>query len=219
MMEDGTVFIYYARFHTPLPAARFAQLLAPLPSAMQKKVSAFRRWEDAHASLFGKLLLQRACHDQGLACDLHHIQYSAFGRPYLENGIDFNISHSGTLVVCAVSARGKIGIDIELNAPLNHEDFRSQFGAQEWESIVSAPSPLPVFYKYWTMKEAILKADGSGLNASLAALNVIDPARIFYDGGQWHIKAINGFENYICHVASQEAGQRYELREIRFMGI
>lgn len=219
MMEDGTVFIYYTCFPTPLPAARFAQLLARLPSALQKKVSAFRRWEDAHASLFGKLLLQRAYDDQGIACDLHHLRYSAFGRPYLENGMDFNISHSGTLVVCAVSATGKIGIDIELNAPLNHEDFRSQFGAQEWEGIVSAPEPLPVFYKYWTMKEAILKADGSGLNASLAALNVIDPAGIFYDGCQWHIQAITGFENYICHAASQEAGQHYELKEIRFMDI
>jgi 4'-phosphopantetheinyl transferase len=217
MKEHGTVLIYYARFDTPLPAARFALLLERLPVAMQQKVTAFSRWEDAHASLSGKLLLQRACLDLGLSGDLCEVRYSAFGRPYLENGPDFNISHSGNVVVCAVSTAGRTGIDIELNIPVNLEDFRDHFAEEEWQHILAAPDPLPVFYKYWTIKEAVLKAQGSGFQASLAALHVTDPASIFYAGRQWHIKAITGFGNYTCHAASQEGRQRYELRETALM--
>lgn len=219
MKEHGTVLIYYARFDTPLPAAGFTRLLERLPAAMQQKAAAFSRWEDAHASLLGKLLLQRACLDLGLPRDLHQVRYSAFGRPYLESGPDFNISHSGNLVVCAVSTAGRTGIDIEWNAPVMLEDFRDHFADGEWQCITAAPDPLPVFYRYWTIKEAVLKAQGSGFQTSLAALHVTDPASIFYAGRQWYIKTITGFENYTCHAASQEEGQHYELREIALMDL
>ena len=150
----------------------FQALLGRLPGVMQQKILRFRRWQDAYGSLLGKLLLQTAMKKAGLPGDLNGLLVSAYGRPYWAAGPDFNISHSGTRVACVLSLQGRVGIDLELCADLSIGDFQSQFTAAEWATITGSETPLLTFYRYWTAKESLIKADGRGLQIPLDGIEI-----------------------------------------------
>ncbi|MET0658245.1 MAG: 4'-phosphopantetheinyl transferase superfamily protein [Steroidobacteraceae bacterium] len=104
----------------------------------------------------------------------------AHGRPDVLNGvaaasgITFNISHSTGAIACAVTRATTIGIDLESIArqPLPLDVAMAHFSVAEVESLntatVSAQAPL--FFAYWTLKEAYLKAIGKGLSVPLNQL-------------------------------------------------
>lgn len=91
------------------------------------------------------------------------------GKPYLQDhtSLWFNISHSGNAVACAVSTLGSVGVDIEqqhrngeladIQAMVLSDDERQQL--QELDDTQTELAML----RWWTIKEAISKADGRGL--------------------------------------------------------
>jgi 4'-phosphopantetheinyl transferase len=187
-------------------------LLADLPAEIRQKVKSYRRWQDAHGALFGKLLLQKALIDSGYSGDLANLWYTEFRRPYLPEGPDFNIYHSGCRVVCALSLDGRIGIDLEEVRDLGIDDFRGQFTPHEWQSISSSAVPLFDFYTYWTAKESVLKADGRGLTVPLSSL-VVMGSTVTVEGFTWKLKRIEEFGHYICHVAYDGLDDTVEIKE------
>ncbi len=105
------------------------------------------------------------------------------GKPFLEdNGklnIHFNISHSGEFTVFAFNQFNEIGIDIEKieNIPDIIEIVDRYFTNREKLSIHSCTinERLTLFYKFWTRKEAVLKALGVGLLKPLDSVDVSFP--------------------------------------------
>ena len=91
-----------------------------------------------------------------LGCDASHIMLRDNGKPWLPDGPYFNISHSGGLVLLAVSDLGEIGCDVEsLARPLrNPEAMRRKIALPGEEGI-----PLLTL---WVKKEAVFKAGGPG---------------------------------------------------------
>jgi 4'-phosphopantetheinyl transferase len=91
-----------------------------------------------------------------LACDPREIafQLGAHGKPALVDGtgeagrLRFNVSHSGSLMLVAVSAEREVGVDVELIGPRRE---RYTVG----------------FLREWTRREAVAKCVGTGLSASL----------------------------------------------------
>src|SRR4051812_9172220 len=139
--------IYYAANTQKLDEDSLFHYLSLLPLQMKEKILKFRRWEDAQASLFGKLLLRKGFEELGLPYKLDALLLNDFGRPYLSE-LDFNISHAGEYVVCIISSQAKVGIDIEKIKPIKIEDFRSQFIESEWEHIISSNNNIDMFYQY-----------------------------------------------------------------------
>ena len=104
-----------------------------------------------------------------------HFTEAMRGKPFVkspwENFSSFNLAHSANLVVCAVSADGQIGIDVEsldrmtTGIPL----ARRFFAAAEVEQLVGLPANLQQesFLQIWTLKEAYIKAIGDGLSMPL----------------------------------------------------
>ena len=206
-----SLHLYSTVFPEPLSPTAFQRLLSRLPAPMQKKILAYRRWQDAYASLFGKLLLEKALLQAGLSADLTDLRVTEYGRPYLdgysspytEGGADFNISHSGNRVVCILSTLGRVGIDLEENNDIAIEDFQSQFTVTEWAAITGAVIPLQAFYHYWTAKESLIKADGKGLQIPLNSLEVGNQPSVVVNGQHWYIRDLPIFPNYACHVACE----------------
>lgn len=86
------------------------------------------------------------------------------GKPFAKGlDIHFNISHSGDLVVCAVSDK-EIGIDIEKIRSINPRVFEKFADKKEVEYINSHKNGL---FEIWTLKEAYFKCIGTGLGADI----------------------------------------------------
>ena len=199
-----SIRIYSTSYKDPVSTEIWQSLLSQLPVDLNQKIRKYRRWQDAHASLFGKHLLLLALRKEGLTGDLNNLQYTPYGRPYLAGGPDFNISHSGTRVVCILGSQGGVGIDLEEIRELSIADFRDQFTEGEWRAIQQSAKPLEAFYHFWTAKECLSKADGRGLNLPLADLRIENNTKISLGGRVWNIRVVNGFPDYICHMASEE---------------
>lgn len=63
--------------------------------------------------------------------------------------------------VGAVAAGCPIGIDLERIRPVHPGVYRKAADETEWR--LSAENRLTLFFRYWTAKEAVLKAAGTGL--------------------------------------------------------
>jgi 4'-phosphopantetheinyl transferase len=104
------------------------------------------------------------------------------GKPYLNavhtsGYIQFNVSHSHELALVAVSARRELGVDLERVRPVDDMDgIVARFFAPAERLAFDRLPPgdrLSTFYRYWTLKEAYLKASGVGLSRALADVDVI----------------------------------------------
>jgi len=195
--------IFYTDISFPRNETGFDIYLDKLPQSLKDKVLKFRRWQDSYASLFGKLLLEAGLLNCGFSSfTFNDLQYTSFNRPFIEDNIDFNLSHSGAFVVCALSNEGKVGIDIEEVKSINLEHLEGQFTANEWLNITDAIDPYREFYSCWTKKEAILKASGEGLNMPLTQLQLLDGYGVL-NNNKWYIKEYYVANNYSVHLASE----------------
>jgi 4'-phosphopantetheinyl transferase len=100
------------------------------------------------------------------------------GRPEIGDStalVSFNIAHSAGLVVCAVSRGGTVGVDVEhrLRPPVDARMVRRYCAPGEVEDIErQGPAAWQdQFLKYWTLKEAYLKARGLGIAVHLSDLS------------------------------------------------
>ncbi|WP_208821673.1 4'-phosphopantetheinyl transferase HetI [Tolypothrix sp. PCC 7910] len=98
--------------------------------------------------------------------------YEPRGKPFLasrfsHSGLSFNLSHSQNLALCAVSKNRQIGIDLEYIRPMSDLESLAQrfFLPREYDLVRSLPDEQKssVFFRYWTCKEAYLKATGEGI--------------------------------------------------------
>ncbi len=82
------------------------------------------------------------------------------GAPKPCNGLYWSLTHK-THYVAAVTAPHRVGIDIERVKPCNSGLYARIADPAEW-ALASTVS-LPLFFRFWTAKEAVLKAASSGL--------------------------------------------------------
>ena len=99
----------------------------------------------------------------------------ANGRPYIigRKDLDFNISHSDCLAVCALSIGGGVGVDTEPKIskipPERQNRFaKKYFSEREQEIFLDEPA---CFSRLWTSKEAYLKRAGIGIATNLSSVD------------------------------------------------
>jgi len=182
------MLISYLSIDVQITNANFEALKRLIPGSFITKNDRFHKFQDRQRNLFGLLLLMRSWHnlfDESL--NLENIKTSKFNRPYLPNSpVDFNISHSGDFVVCVLSADSRVGIDIEQKKDVDLNDFARTMNSDQWTEIHTSNNPLDTFFKYWSMKESVIKADGRGLSIPLTEI-ILDKDRVSYDGNLWHL--------------------------------
>jgi 4'-phosphopantetheinyl transferase len=123
------------------------------------------------------------------------------GVPQPCDGIHWSISHK-TRYVCGVVAPLPIGIDIERVRDFSAGLYQKTATDEEWALADMQCDAVMAFFRYWTAKEAVLKATGIGIKDLLKCRvnHIIDDMhlQIRYDGQDWLI------EHFIFndHVAS-----------------
>ncbi len=169
-----------------------AMLWESLSSGEQGRAQRFRfpvhrqRFILAHAAL--RNILSRYL---GLPARRLEFNHNAYGKPELtlQDGGDwlsFNLSHSHSLALVAVSIKRAVGVDIEqLRVDLADEKIAQRFfSTREVADLRSLPEDqrTQAFFACWTRKEAFIKALGQGLSMPLDAFDVSllpeEPARI-----------------------------------------
>ncbi len=115
----------------------------------------------------------------GVAAEAVQFREGPRGKPRVEGGLEFNLSHSGDLALVGI-ARAPVGVDIERIAPrkalMNIAARYFHTDETAWLESRGEGERLREFYRLWTMKEAFLKATGTGLAGGLDRKT--DPATI-----------------------------------------
>ncbi len=115
-----------------------------------------------------------------VACAPHALRFAADvkGKPYLDhNGrsaaVQFSISHTRGCVAVAV-AKCAVGVDVERRRAM--PDFmavaRTAFAAEGRAALAArtgSAARTALFYRYWTLGEAFIKATGEGISQELTS--------------------------------------------------
>jgi 4'-phosphopantetheinyl transferase len=98
---------------------------------------------------------------------------NAYGKPRLLNDprLEFNLAHSRSLALIAVTRSHPIGVDVEyLRDDFDTLELANRFFApREIELVRSRPDR---FFEIWTRKEAFIKAIGMGVSYPLQEFDV-----------------------------------------------
>lgn len=190
-----------------------ADKLMRLPENLREAALRKTQRADRQLTVAGKLLLKEILNLMGKDRSLETLKFNIHHRPYFDGDFDFNIAHSGRLVVCAATNNGKAGIDIEQIKPIDFADYPDYFTANEWAIIRGYPNPFEGFYDLWTRKEAVLKAIGTGFHTPLSLVDVsMDIVR--YDDTDYYLQKIRISPGYQCHIASTTATQDVKLLSV-----
>jgi 4'-phosphopantetheinyl transferase len=132
------------------------------------------------------------------------------GKPHIAGasdpaGLQFNLSHSGSLGLVGWAWGRAIGVDIEFWRPMSDEAalVRRYFSASEiaaWERLAPLQRTAG-FFNCWTRKEAYVKAVGRGLGLPLDSFDVslgegadarlLRASAIGDDGRAWSLAALH----------------------------
>ncbi|MEM7726704.1 MAG: 4'-phosphopantetheinyl transferase HetI [Cyanobacteria bacterium P01_A01_bin.45] len=139
-------------------------------------------------------------------------RYEPTGKPVLAdtcggNKLYFNLSHSQGLALCAVSSDRPLGVDLEYVTPISDvlSLAKQFFSPTEYAVMRSLPPNLKqqTFFRYWTCKEAYLKATGAGL-AQLQQIEVNlspgEPAKL-NTASDWSLLEMQPVKNSAAAVA------------------
>ena len=92
-----------------------------------------------------------------------------------------NWSHSANVLLLAATVSGELGVDVEVPDPTVDALAIAQthFTRAEVDALraLAGAERIAAFYRCWTMKEAVLKALGTGLSAALGRVGVVPTAR------------------------------------------
>lgn len=195
---------------------KFHSCLRKLPAVLMPPLLRYRNRQDAERSLAGKLLLQEGLkiigfHDYTIS----DLKYSAYQRPCFEQGVDFNIAHSGNYAICAISKTQKVGIDIEEVKPTVLHDFHHYFTKREWSAIMDSDNSLQDFYTLWTQKEAIIKASGEGLSIPLKDIFIHNHQAILGEN-KWYLFPLQINPAYVSYLATDHNSSAMAIRQLFF---
>ena len=142
----------------------------------QRRVDRFRVIDDKKRTVAGEMLARKAI-AEWCSVEPESITFAIdeHGKPYaVDLNVEFNISHSGDMVVCAVDDN-PLGIDIELIRPIDlsvakrvcsDEELLYIFGHKPTNGdfvYTVDENTLSRFFQVWTNKEAFVKKGDIGI--------------------------------------------------------
>lgn len=143
--------------------------------------------------------------------------YGEQGKPALENRpLHFNLSHSDDLMAVAFTLDGPLGLDIEHISPRLHaRDIANRyFSERECAEMETGDDGeyLRRFFRFWTAKEALMKATSLGFALELSKIEVgLDPLRVVsldWDGpDDWTLHRVEPAPDFAGTLACRPGGR------------
>lgn len=214
-LENDSVHVWRVRVDRHTPFAR----LEPLLSVDERERAGrfhFARDRNTYTAAHGALreilggYLDVA--PAALQFTIGHAGKPALSAPFDQHGIQFNLSHSGEIVLIAVARHRAVGVDVERwDSSIEHlalaEQFFSSHERLALASLASVADATNIgFFQAWSRKEAYLKATGAGITEGLHHFDVSlrpgEPAELLADRTdaaalhRWQMSAIDVGSGY-----------------------
>jgi 4'-phosphopantetheinyl transferase len=211
------------------PRDRIAQLRQILSSEERDRADRFHFEADRTRHIVGRGLLRMLIgHCLDIPADQLHFEQGIFGKPRLNlglsNRLEFNLSHSGKLVLIALCRERAVGVDVaQMRRGMATDAIATRFfSPNERRDLakVAGDARCAAFFECWTRKEAYVKARGDGLSLRLDEFDVSflpgeeprlletrhDPA----DARRWTLHALDPGLDYKAAIAVE--GADWQLR-------
>ncbi len=139
----------------------------------QNKIRNYRYRIDQNLSLGAGILMDYGLRQYGLREPEMEYGVGSNNKPYFLNkpDIHFNISHSGTMVICTFSDK-EIGVDMEkvTEKDIDIDIAKRFFCTSEFQHILNQDTvskQKEAFYRLWVLKESFMKITGLGMSLLL----------------------------------------------------
>jgi 4'-phosphopantetheinyl transferase len=151
-----------------------------------------------------------------------------YGKPGLDGGPEFNLSHAGVLALLAVGGSRAVGVDVERVRPFDDAlALASRYFCRAEQEALRRLDPEALtlgFYLCWTRKEAFIKATGEGLSSPLDGFEVTctpgEPARLRVDAGPhgekagWSLRHLDPMLGYVGALAAPGPIEKVRTRRM-----
>jgi 4'-phosphopantetheinyl transferase len=169
-LRDSEVHLWLASLH--LEASRVDALRLILSKNEIRKAAQFRFKEDCNQFIVARGMLRTILgHYISVPPEELDFLYGSRGKPTLasqfsKEKVQFNMSHSHNLALYIITRNRQVGVDLEFvqTIPEVNQLVKRFFCTQE-QAAFRALSPeerQEAFFRYWTCKEAYIKARGEG---------------------------------------------------------
>jgi 4'-phosphopantetheinyl transferase len=154
--------------------------------------------------------------------------YSAHGKPFLAGEeyrtLRFNVSHSFDAMLLAIAHMREVGVDVEGvrdNGLAMEEIYETVLSEPEKQALarLGGEDKRTTFLRFWTLKEAYIKADGRGVSLPLERIDVSAPggrvAMLDEATGEWRtcpgweLRTLAALPGYVAALATE--GQDWRL--------
>lgn len=167
--------VHVWRVRLPLREEGYEALWGLLMEEEREKVSRFRFEKDRRLAVVARGVLRQLL--KYYTQNPVDLSYNQYGKPYLPSSpLQFNVAHSGEVVLLAFTLVGLVGVDVEyMRDQVEFVDLAKHFFApREVEMLMALPPRLRAqgFYNCWSRKEAYIKACGLGLALPLDSFAV-----------------------------------------------
>lgn len=205
--------VHIWRIHLDLPEAELRNLRRTLSEDEITRADRFYQKLHRHRFIAGRGILRSILANYlDIESSQVKFEYEPLGKPkladiYGQKQLSFNLSHSQGLALCAVSYDRTLGIDLEYIRPMSDLlSLAKQFFAPSEYSLIQSLPPQQkqeIFFRYWTCKEAYLKATGVGLSKLREieiTIGMKDSVKL-NNSPNWHLIEIKPGDNFVASMA------------------
>ncbi len=165
-----------------------------------------------YLSRYARYALSLSAEKKQIRMDIANLPKDAAGAPLPADGLCWSVTHKPEYVAGVVSCE-RIGLDIEKIRPVSECLFRKI--SDEHEANLTDDDRLMVFFRYWTSKEAVLKAAGTGLKAlsRCKIMQISDEHHLIinFENREWLIEHCR-FDGHIASVVKNTARVKWSFR-------
>jgi 4'-phosphopantetheinyl transferase len=166
------------------------------------RIGRFRHQATKTSWCLARWLLESAIYSvTGDPCAIEKLKVSTFGKPYImDSKLYFNWSHSKGCIALAIAWEHEVGVDVEACSRLHWNylevaEFLFSPNERAWIEETDYERGWLRFLSLFVQKEAILKANGIGFDASITETPVtlvLPPAK----GEHWVLNKLDGEDEY-----------------------
>ena len=170
-LSDDQIDIWLVQPSKVTEPELLARYFSLISSAEHVRVKRYIREKDQHSALITRSFIRCVLsHYADLTPNDWQFGVGFNGKPFVENAgitLEFNLSHANDLIVCSVTKRFALGIDVEYikRSSDTYKLAPRYFAANEVAALNQFPYEQQPsrFYDFWTLKESYIKACGDGL--------------------------------------------------------